>query len=199
MKRLFDLVTILLFSPFIFLVCFVIALFVKIKLGSPVLFKQARPGLKGNIFNMIKFRTMTNERDSDGNLLPDSVRLTKFGEFLRSTSLDELPGLWNVIKGNMSLVGPRPLLVEYLPLYNSRQARRHEVLPGITGWAQVNGRNAITWGEKFDLDVWYVDNRSIWLDIKILWLTINKVLIRDGVSQTSHVTVKKFKGKPDVE
>jgi lipopolysaccharide/colanic/teichoic acid biosynthesis glycosyltransferase len=199
MKRLFDIVTTLLFLPFILLVCFVIALFVKIKLGSPVLFKQPRPGLNSNIFNMIKFRTMTNERDLDGNLLPDSVRLTKFGKFLRSTSLDELPGLWNVIKGNMSLVGPRPLLIEYVSLYNSKQARRHEVLPGITGWAQVNGRNAITWDEKFDLDVWYVDNRSIWLDIKILWLTINKVFIRDGVNQTNHVTMQKFKGNPDVE
>ncbi len=199
MKRLFDIVTTLLFLPFTLLVCFVIALFVKIKLGSPVLFKQPRPGLNSNIFNMIKFRTMTNERDLDGNLLPDSVRLTKFGKFLRSTSLDELPGLWNVIKGNMSLVGPRPLLIEYVSLYNSKQARRHEVLPGITGWAQVNGRNAITWDEKFDLDVWYVDNRSIWLDIKILWLTINKVFIRDGVNQTNHVTMQKFKGNPDVE
>jgi lipopolysaccharide/colanic/teichoic acid biosynthesis glycosyltransferase len=199
MKRLFDLVTTLLLSPFIFLFCFVIALFVKIMLGSPVLFKQPRPGLNGNIFNMIKFRTMTNECDLYGNLLPDSDRLTKFGKFLRSTSLDELPGLWNVIKGNMSLVGPRPLLIEYVSLYNSKQARRHEVLPGITGWAQVNGRNAITWDEKFDLDVWYVDNRSIWLDIKILWLTINKVFIRDGVNQTNHVTMQKFKGNPDVE
>jgi sugar transferase EpsL len=199
MKRLFDIVITLLFLPFIFLVCFVIALFVKIKLGSPVLFKQPRPGLNSNIFNMIKFRTMTNERDLDGNLLPDSVRLTKFGKFLRSTSLDELPELWNVIKGNMSLVGPRPLLIEYVSLYNSKQARRHEVLPGITGWAQVNGRNAITWDEKFDLDVWYVDNRSIWLDIKILWLTINKVFIRDGVNQINHVTMQKFKGNLDVE
>jgi lipopolysaccharide/colanic/teichoic acid biosynthesis glycosyltransferase len=199
MKRLFDIVTTLLFLPFILLVCFVIALFVKIKLGSPVLFKQPRPGLNSNIFNMIKFRTMTNERDLDGNLLPDSVRLTKFGKFLRSTSLDELPGLWNVIKGNMSLVGPRPLLIEYLPLYSDKQARRHEVLPGITGWAQVNGRNAITWDEKFDLDVWYVDNHSIRLDIKILWLTIYKVFIRDGVNQTNHVTMQKFKGNPNVE
>jgi lipopolysaccharide/colanic/teichoic acid biosynthesis glycosyltransferase len=199
MKRLFDIVITLLFLPFTLLACLVIALFVKIKLGSPVLFKQPRPGLNSNIFNMIKFRTMTNERDLDGNLLPDSVRLTKFGKFLRSTSLDELPGFWNVVKGNMSLVGPRPLLIEYLPLYSGKQARRHEVLPGITGWAQVNGRNAITWDEKFDLDVWYVDNRSTWLDIKILWLTINKVFIRDGISQTNHVTMQKFKGNHDVE
>jgi lipopolysaccharide/colanic/teichoic acid biosynthesis glycosyltransferase len=194
MKRLFDIVTTLLFLPFILLVCFVIALFVKIKLGSPVLFKQPRPGLNSNIFNMIKFRTMTNERDLDGNLLPDSVRLTKFGKFLRSTSLDELPELWNVIKGNMSLVGPRPLLIEYVALYNSKQARRHEVLPGITGWAQVNGRNAITWDEKFDLDVWYVDNCSFWLDVKILWLTLIKVIQRDGISGKGQETVENFKG-----
>ena len=194
MKRLFDIVTTLLFLPFILLVCFVIALFVKIKLGSPVLFKQPRPGLNSNIFNMIKFRTMTNECDLYGNLLPDSDRLTKFGKFLRSTSLDELPELWNVIKGNMSLVGPRPLLIEYVSLYNSKQARRHEVLPGITGWAQVNGRNAITWDEKFDLDVWYVDNQSIWLDIKILWMTVKKVINRDDISAKNEATMTKFDG-----
>ena len=194
MKRFFDLGIILVFLPFIFLACLVIALLVKVKLGSPILFKQPRPGLHGNIFNLLKFRTMTNEYDSDGNLLHDSVRLTKFGKFLRSTSLDELPGLWNVIKGSMSLVGPRPLLIEYLPLYNSRQARRHDILPGITGWAQINGRNSITWDKKFDLDVWYVDNQSIWLDIKILWLTIKKVFSRDGINQKEHVTMDKFKG-----
>ena len=194
MKRLFDLVVILLLLPFIFLLCFIITLFVKIKLGSPVIFAQPRPGLNGNIFNMIKFRTMTNKCDLDGNLLPDSIRLTKFGQLLRLTSLDELPGLWNVIKGNMSLVGPRPLLVEYLPLYNDRQMRRHKVLPGITGWAQVNGRNAISWDEKFDLDVWYVDNQSIWLDINILFLTIKKVFKREGVSAEGEATVKYFKG-----
>ena len=194
MKRLFDLMITLLLLPFIFLMCLTIVFFVKIKIGSPVLFTQPRPGLNGSIFNMIKFRTMTNERDLDGDLLPDSVRLTKFGKFLRSTSLDELPGLWNVIKGDMSLVGPRPLLVEYLPLYDNRQARRHEVLPGITGWAQVNGRNTVGWDEKFDLDVWYIDNQSIWLDIKILWLTVKKVILRDGVSQQNHVTMDKFRG-----
>ena len=167
---------------------------VKIKLGSPVLFRQSRPGLNGNIFNMIKFRTMTDEQDLNGNLLPDSVRLTKFGKFLRSTSLDELPGLWSVVKGGMSLVGPRPLLVEYLPLYNDKQVRRHEVLPGITGWAQVNGRNAISWDEKFELDVWYVDNQSIWLDIKILWLTVKKVIMRDGINQDGQATAEYFKG-----
>jgi sugar transferase EpsL len=194
MKRLFDLVVTLLLLPFIFLLCFIITLFVKIKLGSPVIFAQPRPGLNGNIFNMIKFRTMTNKCDLDGNLLPDSIRLTKFGQLLRLTSLDELPGLWNVIKGNMSLVGPRPLLVEYLPLYNDRQMRRHEVLPGITGWAQVNGRNSISWDEKFDLDVWYVDNQSIWLDVKILWLTVKKVIMRDGINQDGQATSEYFKG-----
>jgi len=194
MKRLFDLVVTLLLLPFIFLLCFIITLFVKIKLGSPVIFVQPRPGLNGNIFNMIKFRTMTNKCDLDGNLLPDSIRLTKFGQLLRLTSLDELPGLWNVIKGNMSLVGPRPLLVEYLPLYNDRQLRRHEVLPGITGWAQVNGRNSISWDEKFDLDVWYVDNQSIWLDVKILWLTVKKVIMRDGINQDGQATSQYFKG-----
>ena len=155
---------------------------VKIKLGSPLFFKQARPGLNAEVFNMYKLRSMTNKCDKDGNLLNDEVRLTKFGKFLRSTSLDELPSLWNVLKGDMSLVGPRPLLVEYLPLYSERQSRRHEVKPGITGWAQVNGRNAISWDEKFELDVWYVDNKSIWLDIKILWMTVKKVISRDGVS-----------------
>ena len=194
MKRFFDLVVALLLLPSIFLMCLMIALFVKIKLGSPVIFTQLRPGLNGKIFNMVKFRTMTDKCDLDGNLLPDSIRLTKFGKFLRSTSLDELPGLWNVIKGNMSLVGPRPLLVEYLPLYNDRQMRRHEVLPGITGWAQVNGRNTISWDKKFDLDVWYVDNQSIWLDIKILWMTVKKVIVRDGISAKNQVTMPKFKG-----
>jgi sugar transferase EpsL len=194
MKRLFDLMVILILLPFILLLCFVIAFFVKIKLGSPVIFAQPRPGLNGNIFNMIKFRTMTNKCDLDGNLLPDSIRLNKFGKILRSTSLDELPGLWSVIKGSMSLVGPRPLLVEYLPLYNDRQFRRHEVLPGITGWAQVNGRNAISWDEKFDLDVWYVDNQSIWLDVKILWLTVKKVIMCDGINQDSQATSEYFKG-----
>jgi len=194
MKRLFDLVVALLLLPSIFLMCLMITLFVKIKLGSPVIFTQLRPGLNGKIFNMVKFRTMTNKCDLDGNLLPDSIRLTKFGKFLRSTSLDELPGLWNVLKGDMSLVGPRPLLVEYLPLYSEKQSRRHEVRPGITGWAQVNGRNTISWDKKFDLDVWYVDNQSIWLDIKILWMTIKKVIVRDGISAKYEVTMPKFKG-----
>jgi len=171
-----------------------IALFVKLKLGSPIFFQQSRPGLNGKFFDMLKFRTMTNERDKNGILLSDEARLTEFGKFLRSTSLDELPGLWNVLKGDMSLVGPRPLLVEYLPLYSTQQARRHEIKPGVTGWAQVNGRNAISWDEKFDLDIWYVDNQSIWLDVKILWLTVKKVITRDGINQNGQATAEYFKG-----
>ena len=194
MKRLFDLISSFIGLLFLLPVIVLIVLLVRLKIGSPIFFKQARPGLNGNLFNMYKFRSMTNECDKDGNLLIDEVRLTKFGKFLRSTSLDELPGLWNVLKGDMSLVGPRPLLVEYLPLYSEKQSRRHEVKPGITGWAQVNGRNAISWDEKFDLDVWYVDNQSIWLDIKILWMTVKKVIVRDGISQSNHVTMDKFKG-----
>ena len=166
---------------------------VRFKFGSPVFFKQPRPGLNEKVFNMIKFRSMTMENDASGIMLSDSDRLTRFGEFLRSTSLDELPSLWAVLKGEMSLVGPRPLLVEYLPLYSKKQSRRHEVKPGITGWAQVNGRNAISWDEKFDLDVWYVDNQSIWLDIKILCLTIKKVILRDGISAKGDATMPPFK------
>ena len=194
MKRLFDLISSFIGLLFLLPVIVLIVLLVRLKIGSPIFFKQARPGLNGNLFNMYKLRSMTSECDKDGNLLSDEVRLTKFGKFLRSTSLDELPGLWNVLKGDMSLVGPRPLLVEYLPLYSEKQSRRHEVRPGITGWAQVNGRNAISWDEKFDLDVWYVDNQSIWLDIKILWMTVKKVIVRDGISQSNHVTMDKFKG-----
>ena len=194
MKRIFDLVVtffgLLLLLPVITLT----ALILISNLGLPIFFKQSRPGLNRKIFNIYKFRTMTNERDKDGILLSDESRLTKFGKFLRSTSLDELPSLWNVLKSDMSLVGPRPLLLEYLPLYSTQQARRHEVKPGITGWAQVNGRNAITWGEKFDLDVWYVDNQSIWLDIKILWLTVKKVIMRDGINQVGQSTMESFKG-----
>jgi len=193
-KRVFDLViTFIGLFPLVPLIILVAAL-VRFKLGSAIFFKQARPGLNGDIFNMYKFRTMTDERDKNGVLKSDSVRLTNFGKFLRLTSLDELPGLWCVLKGDMSLVGPRPLLVEYLPLYTTMQARRHEVKPGITGWAQINGRNAISWDEKFDLDVWYVDNQSFWLDIKILWLTVKKVIMHDGISQNNHVTMDKFKG-----
>lgn len=164
------------------------------RLGSPLIFMQVRPGLYGAPFQMVKFRSMTDERDALGNLLADEVRLTRFGKWLRSTSLDELPELWNVIMGEMSLVGPRPLLMEYLPLYNHEQQRRHEVRPGITGWAQVNGRNAISWEDKFALDVWYVDNQSLWLDIKILWMTVRKVLVRDGISAAGDATMPKFRG-----
>jgi lipopolysaccharide/colanic/teichoic acid biosynthesis glycosyltransferase len=181
---------------FLFLIFPVLALVwqVRRKLGSPVFFTQVRPGLHGKPFKMIKFRTMTVERGPDGQLLPDEVRLTPFGRWLRATSLDELPELWNVLKGDMSLVGPRPLLMEYLPLYSPEQARRHQVRPGITGWAQVNGRNAISWEDKFRLDVWYVDNRSLWLDMKILWLTVKKVLVRDGISAAGEATMPKFTG-----
>lgn len=194
MKRLLD----ILVSSFV-LVCFfplliVVALLIFLKLGSPILFRQKRPGMNGAPFEMIKFRTMKNAVDKNGELLPDEVRLTRFGRFLRSSSLDELPELWNVLKGEMSLVGPRPLLMEYLTLYNERQARRHDVRPGITGWAQINGRNAISWEEKFELDVWYVENQSIWLDCKILFLTLKKVLVRDGINEDGQATVTKFKG-----
>lgn len=175
-------------------VLIVVAILVRVKLGSPILFSQQRPGLNGKIFKMYKFRSMTDERDESGNLLANEKRLTSFGKKLRSTSLDELPGLLNVIKGDMSLVGPRPLLVEYLSLYNQEQKRRHEMKPGITGWAQVNGRNAISWEEKFKLDVWYVDNQSLLLDVKILFLTVKKVFVRDGINSSDDVTMPKFKG-----
>jgi lipopolysaccharide/colanic/teichoic acid biosynthesis glycosyltransferase len=171
-----------------------VAAFVAIYLGRPVLYRQVRPGLYGKPFSMVKFRTMTDERSEDGSLLPDAQRLTSFGRFLRASSIDELPELWNVLRGDMSLVGPRPLLMEYLPLYNSEQGRRHEVRPGLTGWAQVNGRNAISWQDKFALDVWYVDNRSMWLDFKILWVTVRKVLERDGISAAGEATMSKFTG-----
>lgn len=167
---------------------------VRRKLGRPMFFRQMRPGLHGQPFQMVKFRTMTDTCGPDGQLLPDADRLTPFGRFLRASSLDELPELWNVLKGDMSLVGPRPLLMEYLPRYSVEQARRHEVRPGITGWAQVNGRNALSWEEKFKLDVWYVDHRSLWLDIKILWLTVRKVLVREGISGDGHATMSEFKG-----
>jgi len=194
MKRALDvtvsLVSLVLFSP-VFLTLFVL---VGYFLGNPAFFVQTRPGLNGKPFRMYKFRTMNERRDSSGELLPDSQRLTRLGQFLRSTSLDELPELWNVLKGDMSLVGPRPLLMEYLPLYSPEQARRHEVRPGVTGWAQVNGRNALSWDEKFKLDVWYVDNQSLWLDIKILFLTVKKVLVREGISADGEATMSKFKG-----
>ena len=193
-KKIFDLLLIFLSLPLILPIYLLTMLLVLTQLNFPILFRQPRTGLNGKIFNIYKFRTMTDDCDKDGILLPDALRLNKFGKFLRSTSLDELPSLWNVLKSDMSLVGPRPLLLEYLPLYSTQQARRHEVKPGITGWAQVNGRNAITWGEKFDLDVWYVDNQSIWLDIKILWLTVKKVIMRDGINQVGQSTMENFKG-----
>ena len=193
-KKIFDSLLIFLSLPLTLPIYLLTMLLVLTQLNFPILFRQPRTGLNGKIFNIYKFRTMTNECDKDGILLPDALRLNKFGKFLRSTSLDELPSLWNVLKSDMSLVGPRPLLLEYLTLYSTQQARRHEVKPGITGWAQVNGRNAITWGEKFDLDVWYVDNQSIWLDIKILWLTVKKVIMRDGINQVGQSTMENFKG-----
>jgi lipopolysaccharide/colanic/teichoic acid biosynthesis glycosyltransferase len=193
-KKYFDFlvasIAVLVLLPLFFL----LYLLILCKIGKPVFFKQLRPGLNGKPFQMYKFRSMTNYRDQNGSLLPDADRLTSFGKFLRFTSLDELPTLWNVIKGDMSLVGPRPLLMEYLPLYNQNQARRHEVRPGITGWAQINGRNAITWKEKFDLDIWYVDHQSFWLDIKILIITIKKVVARDGITGGDEVTMSKFPG-----
>ncbi len=194
MKRAMDFfvslgVLSLLMLPLLFL-----AGLIRLKLGKPVLFRQVRPGLGGHPFEMVKFRSMTDGRDINGELLPDAQRLTQFGRFLRASSLDELPELWNVLKGEMSLVGPRPLLMEYLPLYSAEQSRRHEVRPGITGWAQVNGRNAISWQEKFALDIWYVDNRSLWLDLRILWLTVRKVLIRDGISAAGEATMARFEG-----
>ena len=199
MKRIFDL---LLSIPFILIISPVVVVLgglVYINLGSPVFFLQKRPGLRGKPFNMIKFRTMTNAQDAEGSVLPDGQRLTRFGRFLRITSLDELPELINVIKGDMSFVGPRPLLMEYLGRYTPEQARRHAVKPGITGWAQVNGRNSISWEEKFKLDVWYVDNRSFWLDLKILFITITQVFKRSGINEEGQATMSKFKGsKEDV-
>lgn len=194
MKRILDFC-----MSFIILVClcpliFLTGIFVRIKLGSPSIFKQPRPGLNGKVFYVYKLRTMTDERDKNGDLLPDSDRLTSFGKLLRKLSLDELPQLLNVLKGDMSFVGPRPLLVEYLPLYNERQAQRHKVRPGITGWAQVNGRNAISWEQKFEYDVWYVENQTFWLDMKILFLTVKKVFVSEGISQEGQATMEKFTG-----
>lgn len=193
-KRLFDLIVSLIAIILLLPLIVTVGLLIRFHLGSSVLFIQTRPGRNGQPFRMVKFRTMRNEFDTSGKPLPDSERITKFGAFLRASSLDELPELWNVLKGDMSLVGPRPLLMEYLDLYTAEQARRHEVRPGITGWAQVNGRNAISWEDKFKLDVWYVDNCSFWLDIKILFMTIKKVFVREGISAEGHVTIEKFKG-----
>lgn len=194
LKRLFDIVVstllLVLFSPILAFVAYK----VKKNLGSPVLFKQTRPGLNGKPFEMIKFRTMKDAMDAEGNPLPDAERLTPFGKMLRSTSLDELPELWNVLKGEMSLVGPRPLLMEYLPLYNETQAKRHNVRPGLTGYAQVNGRNAISWEQKFELDVWYVEHQSFWLDIQILFKTVQKIIAKDDINAADHATMPKFEG-----
>lgn len=194
MKRLFDVLVCLILLTFLLPFLLVIAVAVRIVLGKKIIFTQLRPGLYGQPFRMMKFRTMTDACDVAGNLLPDAERLTRFGRFLRSTSLDELPELLNVLKGEMSLVGPRPLLMEYLPLYSDMQRRRHEVRPGITGWAQVNGRNAVGWDERFRLDVWYVDHRSLWLDLRILWMTVKKVLVREGISAQGEATMAKFTG-----
>ncbi len=194
MKRLFDLLASAIGLLILTVPLVLLAWQVRRKLGSPVLFTQVRPGLHGKPFRMVKFRTMTHARDAGGGLLPDAQRLTSFGRFLRSSSLDELPELWNVFKGDMSLVGPRPLLMEYLPLYTPEQARRHGVRPGITGLAQVSGRNAISWADKFALDVWYVDHRSLWLDLRILWLTVRKVVVRDGINAEGEATMSRFEG-----
>lgn len=193
-KRLLDIIiassALIILSPLYLYVAYK----VRKNLGSPVIFRQVRPGLHGKPFEMIKFRTMTDERDAQGNLLPNEQRLPKFGKMLRATSLDEMPELWNVIKGDMSIVGPRPLLMDYLPLYNEEQAKRHHVRPGMTGYAQVNGRNAISWEKKFELDSWYVENQSIWLDFKIMFQTVKKVLIKEGINQSEEVTMTRFLG-----
>ena len=199
MKRVFDIVVSSLGLLTLFLPLTILAWRIRRNLGSPVFFRQVRPGMHGKPFKMVKFRTMSSECGPNGQLLPDALRLKEFGRFLRATSLDELPELWNVLKGDMSLVGPRPLLMEYLLLYTLEQSRRHEVRPGITGWAQVNGRNAIRWEDKFKLDVWYVDNQSFWLDTKILWLTIKKVLLRDGIGAEGEATMPAFTGVESVQ
>lgn len=198
-KRIIDLIlsgiALLLLSP----VYLIVAVLVRVKLGSPVLFSQERPGKNEKVFRMYKFRSMTDERDAEGNLLPDEIRLTHFGAMLRATSLDELPELWNIFKGEMSIVGPRPLLVKYLPRYNDRQRHRHDVRPGLTGWAQVNGRNAISWEQKFEYDVEYVEKESFWFDVKILFLTVGKVLQRSGISQEGNVTMEEFMGNEEAD
>ncbi|MBE7101566.1 sugar transferase [Bacillus cereus] len=194
MKRLFDLLVSFSLLLILSLPILIVAILVRVKLGSPIIFKQQRPGLYEKTFHLYKFRTMTDARDNNGELLPDQIRLTSFGKILRKYSLDELPQLINVVKGNISLVGPRPLLMGYLPLYSNEQAKRHHVKPGITGWAQVNGRNSISWDEKFKLDVWYVENQSFLLDLKILYLTFSKVLKSEGITNDKHVTMPVFKG-----
>ncbi len=198
-KRILDVICAALFLIVFWWLYAILAVLVRVNLGSPVIFKQQRPGLNGKIFNMYKFRTMTDERDKDGNFLPDEVRLTRFGKFLRSTSLDELPEVWLILTGDMSIVGPRPLLVEYLPLYNERQAHRHDVRPGLTGYAQAYGRNSITWEEKFEKDVYYVENISFGLDVRILFRTVLAVLKRDGISSETSATMERFTRMKDEE
>jgi len=198
MKRLFDIIAsiifIILFAPILLVLCFL----VRRKMGSPIIFSQVRPGLNARPFTMIKFRSMIDAYDEKGEPLPDSERLTRFGKFLRSSSIDELPEIWNVLKGDMSLVGPRPLLMEYVPLYTPEQAKRMDIRPGVTGWAQVNGRNAISWEKKFEMDVWYVENRTLWLDIKIIFMTLKKIIIKEGISADGEATMSKFTGtKPE--
>lgn len=194
MKRIFDILgsflALVIFSPLLILLYFKI----KKQMGTPVLFRQERPGLNGKPFNMVKFRSMKDALDKDGNEISDKDRITPLGAKLRSSSMDELPEFWNVLKGEMSIVGPRPLLMEYLPLYSNEQARRHDVRPGVTGWAQINGRNSVSWEEKFKLDVWYLENRTLWLDIKILWMTLKKVVKKDGISADGEATMSKFTG-----
>lgn len=198
-KRFFDIVSSLLAIIILAVPMVILAVLIRVKLGGPVLFKQERPGKDGRIFTLIKFRTMTNACDENGELLPDEVRLTKFGVFLRSTSLDELPELFNILKGDMSVVGPRPLLVQYLPRYNEHQSRRHLVRPGLTGWAQVNGRNAISWEQKFDYDVEYVENVNLFLDIKIIFMTVVNVIKKDGISSETSATMEEFMGTEEKE
>lgn len=197
MPRIGDLILIVLVSPFLLALTLVVAVLVRWRLGKPVLYRQERGGLHGRRFKIVKFRSMTGERDAGGELLADAARLTRFGNFLRSTSLDELPCFWNVLKGDMALVGPRPLIADYLELYTPEQMRRHKVRPGITGWAQVNGRNALSWEQKFELDIWYVEHRSFWLDLKILLLTLCKVFDRHGINATDHATMPRFTGSKE--
>lgn len=199
LKRLIDIVVSLIFLIIFFPFLVILFILVRVNIGKPVLFSQPRLGYNNKSFDIIKFRTMTNATDENGQLLPDEERLTAFGSFLRSTSLDELPEIWNVLKGEMSLVGPRPFIIDYLPLYNREQIRRHDVRPGVTGWAQVNGRNAISWEEKFEYDLWYVDNHSFWVDLKILFLTAKKVFKREGISAQDHVTIERFTGSKNQE
>ncbi|MDE5973320.1 MAG: sugar transferase [Eubacterium sp.] len=198
-KRFFDIVSSLFAIIILAIPMMILAILIRVKLGGPVLFKQERPGKDGKIFTLIKFRTMTNQCDENGELLPDEVRLTKFGIFLRSTSLDELPELFNILKGDMSVIGPRPLLVQYLPRYNEHQAQRHLVRPGLTGWAQVNGRNAISWEQKFDYDVEYVENINLFLDIKIIFMTVINVIKKDGISSETSATMEEFMGTEEKE